>query len=117
MSTDTQLYLGLGYCALLVLLAWIFYKKQPKSINSLYGYRTPRSMKNQQTWEAANTYSSVFMLRLCYGAFSLPFIGYLAYPQQNLFVTLMVHSGLLIGVIIFTERHLKSRFDTSGNPK
>ena len=28
-----------------------FLTKPPKSINSLYGYRTARSMKNQQTWD------------------------------------------------------------------
>ena len=34
----------------------IFSKKAPKSINHIYGYRTPRSMKNQNTWEFANMY-------------------------------------------------------------
>ena len=31
-----------------------FLTKPPKSINSLYGYRTARSMKNQQTWDFAH---------------------------------------------------------------
>ena len=35
-------------------LGWSFTKKPPKNINSLYGYRTSMSMKNQNTWEFAH---------------------------------------------------------------
>ena len=35
-------------------LGWSFMKKPPKNINSLYGYRTSMSMKNQNTWEFAH---------------------------------------------------------------
>lgn len=35
-------------------LGWSFMKKPPKNINSLYGYRTSMSMKNQDTWEFAH---------------------------------------------------------------
>jgi uncharacterized membrane protein len=34
----------------------------PKKINYLYGYRTPRSMKNQLNWNIANTYSADLMM-------------------------------------------------------
>lgn len=117
MTTNTQLYLSIGYCLFLVVLAWIFYVKQPKKINSLYGYRTLRSMASQEAWKAANAYSSLFMLRLCGYCMILPFLGYLFYPKQNLFVTLMLHSALLVSVIFFTQRYLKARFDDKGNPK
>ncbi|MFF2912422.1 SdpI family protein [Paenibacillus sp. NPDC057934] len=44
-------------------------KKPPKKINSLYGYRTKRSMKNQLLWDEANRYSAELMIRygLVYG--------------------------------------------------
>jgi uncharacterized membrane protein len=32
-----------------------FLKRPPKKINSTYGYRTPRSMKNQELWDLANS--------------------------------------------------------------
>ena len=33
-----------------------FSKNAPKTINSVYGYRTPMSMKNQDTWQFAHRY-------------------------------------------------------------
>ncbi len=46
-------------CILLVPLimigfGWRFMKKPPKDINGIYGYRTPMSMKNQDTWDFAH---------------------------------------------------------------
>ncbi len=117
MTHNTQLYWAIGYCLFLLVLGWFFYAKQPKKINSLYGYRTLRSMASQASWKAANHYASLFTLRLFAYAMVLPFIGYGLYPNQNLFVTIMVHCGLLLSVIWFTERFLKARFDSQGNPK
>ncbi|MFC5527971.1 SdpI family protein [Cohnella yongneupensis] len=36
-------------------------KYPPKSINALYGYRTFRSMKNQDLWNEGNNYSAEIM--------------------------------------------------------
>jgi len=47
---------------IIVIVAIIFMLFPPKKINSLYGYRTPHSMKNQQTWEEANKYSAKLLL-------------------------------------------------------
>lgn len=33
-----------------------FFKKPPKNINSIFGYRTAMSMKNRETWEFAHHY-------------------------------------------------------------
>lgn len=35
-------------------LGWSFTRKPPQNINSLYGYRTSMSMKNQDTWTFAH---------------------------------------------------------------
>jgi len=40
----------------------LFFLFKPKSINSFYGYRTPRSIKNQRNWDFAQTYSSKLFL-------------------------------------------------------
>lgn len=34
----------------------LFQKNPPQEINSLYGYRTARSMKNRETWDFAHHY-------------------------------------------------------------
>ena len=42
----------------LTMIIWgnYFMKKAPAQINSVFGYRTPMSMKNQDTWEFAHKY-------------------------------------------------------------
>lgn len=51
-----------GSYALMLLLSLYFYFNPPKKINSLYGYRTPRSMKNAENWEYANQLSARYMV-------------------------------------------------------
>ena len=117
MTDLIQLYIVLGYIGLILALSWWFYKKPPKNINSIYGYRTSRSMQNQQMWEEANRYSAIFSLRLNLYCLALPFIGYVLYPEFNILVSLLTHAVLLILIIVFTEAHLKARFDADGQPK
>lgn len=38
-------------------------KFPPKKINSFYGYRTTKSMKSDENWQAAQKYMSVFFIR------------------------------------------------------
>jgi len=53
----------LNLCGLIFILTGIItYFFPPKKINSLYGYRTSRSMLNQKNWTFAQTYSSVQMI-------------------------------------------------------
>lgn len=52
-----------GSYVLLLLLGLVFYFYPPKKINGLYGYRTPRSMKNLENWHFANKLSARLMLR------------------------------------------------------
>ena len=37
--------------AVMLYFGWRFLNRPPQKINALYGYRTSRSMKNQQTWD------------------------------------------------------------------
>jgi len=39
------------------------YKFPPKKINSIYGYRTASSMKNQLRWDFAQLYASKQMIK------------------------------------------------------
>ncbi len=41
---------------LMIVLGKVFIKNPPKQINGIYGYRTRRSMKNQDTWNYAHLY-------------------------------------------------------------
>jgi uncharacterized membrane protein len=115
-TDQNQLYIALGYCAFMLLLGWLLKKYPPKKINHLYGYRTQRSMKNQATWEAANTYSSLVFFKVSLYSFFIPVALYFLYPQQNVLFTIITNTLLLLYVLYATEKHLKARFDIQGNP-
>ena len=115
-TDQNQLYIALGYCAFMLLLGWLLKKFPPKKINHLYGYRTQRSMKNQATWEAANKYSSLVFFKISLYSFLIPVALYFLYPQLNVLITIITNTLLLLYVLYATEKHLKTRFDTQGNP-
>lgn len=47
---------------ILVIAGFILFKKPPKKINQLYGYRTRLAMKSQEHWEFAQTFSARRMI-------------------------------------------------------
>lgn len=117
MSEKEQLLLGLGYCVFLLIIFGIFQRFPPKKINYLYGYRTGRSMKNQQTWKAANEYSTKLSIKLCLYSLVFPILLYFVYPEYNFLITVIVNTLLIILIYWFTEAYLKERFNEDGTPK
>ena len=64
------LFITLGSCGLIfMVMGYIMHKKPPKEINGLYGYRTPRAMKNEKIWDYAQVYSAKVMMK--YGGYFL----------------------------------------------
>ena len=100
---------------LMLILTFIFMKFPPKKINSLYGYRTRRSMKNQDVWQTANTIALklLFQASLVTTIFQgfgmiLSNTDYILYSYIFLVIT--------IGVSIWiTEVRLNQLFDNKGN--
>ena len=117
MSHKEELILGLGYCLFMLVLFAVFQRFPPKKINHFYGYRTGRSMKNQETWKAANEFSLNLSVKLCLYSLIFPVLLYFVYPQYNFLITVIVNTLLIISVYWFTEAFLKERFDEDGNPK
>jgi uncharacterized membrane protein len=113
---ENQLYVALGYCAFMFLLAMVLKQYPPKNINHLYGYRTKRSMKNQIVWDAANKFSANVFLRICLYSFLIPAAGYFVFPELNVLITIVINTLLLFYVHYATENYLKTRFDLGGNP-
>lgn len=108
--------------AIFILAALIQKRFPPKKINSLYGYRTPLSMKHQQNWEEGNRYSAKLMLKL---GFFLLVVGLILTPlislipmgldAQMLIKTGLIVAGAMGSVVILltsTERHLEKTTDT-----
>ena len=87
-------------------------KYPPAKINTIYGYRTKRSMQSQESWDFAQTYSTKLMVD---AAKFITFMGVLAVS-----VNIMPEAGALLGTMIIlaalaypfvrTETALKDKF-------
>lgn len=100
--------------AVIFVIAGLFlYKLPPQKPNSLYGYRSPRSRKNQTNWDAAQLYSSKKMMQL--GLFFLvlaPFAFFVKTENENALgaYILGITALMIIGIVVMifkTEKHLK----------
>lgn len=102
---------------LLFLISIIFWKFPPKKINSIYGYRTHKSMLNQQIWDFANkTFNQSFLiysgLSFLAGLFLANFTANELTWQPMLLVVLSI-----IVCIVKTERALTDHFTEEGKKK
>ena len=105
----------------MIFLGLIWRKNGPKTINSVYGYRTKRSMASQEAWNFAHIYSGkiflsvgliqlVLTLLLCiyWGGYYKPadsdFIG------QATIAVLSIQTLVFIVIIPIVEFELKKRF-------
>lgn len=110
--------------AVMLYFGWRFLKKPPKHINSFYGYRTSRSMKNQQTWDFAHQVCGRLWFR--WGLVLLPLsllamLLVLGKDTEELGVWLMwvtvIQVVVLLGSIVPVERTLKKNFDQFGRKR
>ncbi|MDY0780513.1 SdpI family protein [Tenacibaculum sp. IB213877] len=109
-------YYVLSVNGLLFIFSLIFYFFPPKKINYLYGYRTSRTMKNEDIWKFANTvFTKQFLI---YSAISL--IAALALAYINPKVTWQPMAILLLSLavsVIKTEQAINVHFDKDGERK
>lgn len=110
--------------AVMLYFGWRFLKKPPKHINSFYGYRTSRSMKNQQTWDFAHQMCGRLWFR--WGLVLLPLsllamLLVLGKDAEELGVWLMgvtaIQVVVLLSSIVPVERALKKNFDQFGRKR
>ena len=90
----------------------------PKKINVLYGYRTKRSMKNQDTWDVANRFcANIWLLLFGIALISALIFSYvLKSPEMTRYVGYTSLAGLILSIPI-TEIHIRRIFDKDGNRK
>ncbi|AEV69979.1 SdpI family protein [Acetivibrio clariflavus] len=107
---------------IMIIVGYLMYKHPPKKINAFYGYRTSRSMKNDETWKFAHDYCGRIWIKLGFVLLiptiiaSIPFIN----SAINVvgIVTLVIQGVqviVLIGSIFPVEAALKKNFDDNGN--
>ena len=83
---------------------------RPKKINSFYGYRTPRSMKNQIAWEEANSYSADLMLWAGVSTLVIQLISYVTIGgPTSLFISIGYYLVFVGVTMALTEKRLKEK--------
>ena len=101
---------------LMLVISYIFAKYPPKKINDLYGYRTKRSMRNQNTWDFANRHSTHLMWKVSLLTCVVQAIGVILLDEG---VALLTATIVLVTTLIYsvylTEKALKNTFDNEGN--
>ena len=107
MTQNEQLFWALGYCIFILVLFLIVKKFPPKKINWWYGYRTARSMQNDEIWKVAQAYASKKSIQLALLSFIFPPLLYVTIPEYNFLITVVINSILILMVIYFTENYLK----------
>jgi len=117
MEAQEQLFTAVGYLIFMLMVSFIFVKFPPKKINYIYGYRTKRSMANQEIWKVANTYSARLMVKIILISLVFPPVVYFIFPEKTLLITIIIHTILLISTLYFTQKYLDTYFDKDGNPK
>ena len=109
---------------LMIGCGYFFKKFGAGSINAVFGYRTSRSMKNQQTWDFANLYFARLWIKI--GLIMLPvsIVSMLPVIGKNTDtvgwwggILALLQCVVLIASIFPVECALKKNFDENGNPK
>ncbi len=103
---------------LIFFLSIIFYYFPPKKINSIYGYRTHRTMQNRTVWDFANRLFGITLLKYSgisfIAALALTFINE---ALMNSWFSMAFMIFTLLIAIISTEKELNKNFNDEGNKK
>ncbi|WP_198517107.1 SdpI family protein [Tenacibaculum sp. SZ-18] len=107
-------YYVLSVNGLLFLLSIVFYYNPPKKINGLYGYRTPRTMANQDIWDFANGFFNKQLLQYAGISFAAALgLSFIAKETSWQPIAIMV---ITLGVCVLkTEQELNKYYDKEGN--
>jgi len=121
-----RFYIMMFICNLLIpivmlICGLLMYKKPPKEINGIIGYRTTMSRKNKDTWAFAHDYCGKLWIKLGLPLLILTIIIQILFvhSSENAIgcMTLVVEGIQLVVIlvsIVFVERALKKNFDEHG---
>ena len=108
--------------AAMIGFGYLMYLHPPEDINGVFGYRTPRSMKNGDTWRFAHDCCGRLWVKAGYILLAptliamLPFLhsGKDAVGTASLVIE-GVQLAVMLGSIFIVESALKKNFDGDGN--
>ncbi len=109
-------YYVLSINGLLFLFSIVFYFFPPKKINTIYGYRTNKTMKNETIWNFANNFFTKQFLT--YSALS--FIAAIIFVAISKSISWQPMAIMLLSLavsVIKTEQMINKNFNEEGNKK
>ena len=95
---------------MMIVLGYLFYKKQPQNINYILGYRTKRSMASKENWIYANKRMGQIWFKLGWRLLILVIFIRIMVPVDSETITVInMSTGLIfmIAPIIIVEKELK----------
>lgn len=105
----------------LICMGLLFVRRPPENINWLFGYRTPLSMKNKDTWDFAHRYFGRLATRTGSSMLvvTIPVIALLWGRNSDIIgwasaIVCLLQCIILLALIYPTERALKRTFDADG---
>lgn len=102
---------------LMIVVGMVLFKNPPKTINGFYGYRTRRSMENQEIWDFAQVYCGKLWRKV--GWIMLPFsiVGMIPAVGRNddfigVLGTVIITAECIVMFVsmFFVESALKRKF-------
>ena len=109
---------------LMIIAGILMYKKPPKNINGIIGYRTSMSKKNMNTWKFAHEYCGRLWIVIGIALSVVAAVAQIPFAEcndaviGNMSVVLeLVEIAVMIGSIFRVEKALKKKFDNDGNER
>ena len=101
---------------LILLVGYFMYKYPPKKINWFIGYRTRKSMKNEEDWKCANQYcgriwiiTALIMFVLTLILFVMFYLNIIGYTENTLAILVLIQVAIIILPIFLVENKLKNK--------
>lgn len=98
----------------MMVMGTVFKKHPPKEINSVYGYRTSRSMASKEAWDYAHQLAGKVWMRIGVILLAFVVVEKLVVPVDPARLSIM-NAGIGVAALIipipFIESQLKRKFD------
>ena len=116
MSSDL-ISMQFAYGTLILFFSFIFSIYQPKKISTIYGYRTTRTMYNNDIWGFANKVSAMYMIKASLAIIIFQLLRMiLNYTSEDFFLVNYIFLIIFLGLSIWkTEIEINKFFDKEGN--
>jgi len=101
---------------LILVIGYLMFEYPPKKINWFIGYRTRKSMKNEDDWKFANQYcgklwikTGLIMLVMTLILFVLFYLNIIKYTENLLAIFVLVQVAIIVFPIFIVESKIKNR--------